>query len=466
MNSVDPAVLRAQRVFAELSTRLAAVGLPLLHVSPAKQLLNSHGRADDFESLAPLLALPKGTAQPTILTTSDGRWLVQSAMRLSSRVGWMATVIDGASSSESIPPHVRQLGLLMHSMVQDLARIDADTETIAQFSERLAQSYEEVALLFRMARLLNRDDAPDVLVTRFIEEIAQIVPFGWIAVQFGYDLAVHPALRGRLLQVGSAAGPLDGVCSSMFEMLRADPATKLLRADPSKVAQNAGGEVVGKMIRHDQKLVAALVAGDKRGADADVSSFELQFLDAAAEFLGIFHENISMFMGTLQALSFSLEAKDPYTQGHSARVAQLSKQMAIALGLGEEVAERYHIAGLVHDIGKIGVPEAVLCKPGKPTDEEFAMIKQHPTIGHRILKDIPALQDALPGVLHHHEKWNAMSSNRSYRSAVPREKVREEIRKCGGSQFDPSLVETFLALDFSEFDAMLALAAAPVALAA
>jgi HD-GYP domain-containing protein (c-di-GMP phosphodiesterase class II) len=132
-------------------------------------------------------------------------------------------------------------------------------------------------------------------------------------------------------------------------------------------------------------------------------------------------------------------------------------------------------------VGKIGVPEAVLCKAGRLTDAEFALVKLHPEIGHRILRDIPMLEDLLPGVLHHHERFDgggyphglagdriplfarvlaladtfdAMSSNRSYRSAMARPMVIAEIARHAGSQFDPALAATFAALDLSDYDAM------------
>lgn len=157
----------------------------------------------------------------------------------------------------------------------------------------------------------------------------------------------------------------------------------------------------------------------------------------------------------------------------------LTKQLGLAIGLNEKVVERMHIAGLVHDVGKIGVPENVLLKPGHLTDEEFAWIRKHPEMGYRILKDIPQLDDVLPGVLYHHERWDgkgyphglaaeqipmvarlialadtfdAMSSTRTYRPAISRDRVLDEILNCGGTQFDPDLVRPFVRLDFSEYD--------------
>jgi HD-GYP domain-containing protein (c-di-GMP phosphodiesterase class II) len=149
------------------------------------------------------------------------------------------------------------------------------------------------------------------------------------------------------------------------------------------------------------------------------------------------------------------------------------------MGLPEERVRRVHIAGLLHDVGKIGVPEAVLCKPGRLTDEEFAWIRRHPEIGHGILKDIPQLADILPGVLHHHERmdgrgypaglkgdgipllarviavadtFDALSSTRSYRSARP----RPEIARSAGTQLDPAVAAVLPTIDLAEFDRMLA----------
>ncbi|MCA9311706.1 MAG: HD domain-containing protein, partial [Phycisphaerales bacterium] len=134
-----------------------------------------------------------------------------------------------------------------------------------------------------------------------------------------------------------------------------------------------------------------------------------------------------------------------------------------------------------HDVGKIGVPESVLCKPGKLTNEEYAQIKKHPEIGYQIVKDIPLLDDTLPGILHHHERYDgrgypaglvgehipfmariigladafdAMSSTRTYRAAMDREKVLSEIQNGAGTQFDPELVAVFSTIDLAVFDQM------------
>ena len=216
----------------------------------------------------------------------------------------------------------------------------------------------------------------------------------------------------------------------------------------------------------------------------------MQLLEAAAAFSGAFLENAGlyqnqqeMFLGSLKALTAAIDAKDRYTCGHSERVALMARELALASGMPSAQADRVHIAGLLHDVGKIGVPEAVLCKAGRLTDAEFALIRLHPEIGHRILKDIPMLGDILPGVLNHHERWDgkgypqglsglgiphvarllaiadtfdAMSSTRSYRPAMSRERVMAEIRKEAGRQFDPELAACFAGLDLTHYDRMVA----------
>jgi putative nucleotidyltransferase with HDIG domain len=178
-----------------------------------------------------------------------------------------------------------------------------------------------------------------------------------------------------------------------------------------------------------------------------------------------------LMMGLLHSLTSAVDAKDAYTCGHSERVALLSRHLAQQLGYSDHEVERIYMAGLLHDVGKIGVPEAVLQKPGKLTVEEFDQMKKHPEIGARILADIKQVKDILPGVLHHHERYDgrgypsglagenipamgrilcladcfdAMTSNRTYRKALPLEVALTEIRRCSGTQFDPAMTDAFL----------------------
>lgn len=180
----------------------------------------------------------------------------------------------------------------------------------------------------------------------------------------------------------------------------------------------------------------------------------------------------SMYVRSIDAMIKALEAKDFYTRGHSQRVTLYSMAIAKELGITGQEMEDLHRASVLHDLGKIGVREAVLNKPGKLTEEEFAEIVRHPETAVRILEPIPFFRPLLPAILHHHERFDgkgyparlagrtiplasrimaiadtfdAMTSTRAYRKALPVADAINEIRRCSGTQFDPDIVPAFLA---------------------
>lgn len=178
-------------------------------------------------------------------------------------------------------------------------------------------------------------------------------------------------------------------------------------------------------------------------------------------------------MEVTKALVGTIDAKDKYTSGHSTRVAEYSRSLALALGKSQEEAENVYYAALLHDIGKIGVPDTIINKTDKLTVEEFEIVKQHPVIGGNILKTIESMPEVSLGARWHHERYDgkgypdhlrgndipeiariicvadsydAMTSNRSYRKYLPQAVVRAEIEKGKGSQFDPIIAEKMLAI--------------------
>jgi HD-GYP domain-containing protein (c-di-GMP phosphodiesterase class II) len=401
------------------------------------------------------------------------------------------------------PAQLEQTIAIVRWTFDDLVRAALDSSALDQFGEKLSQAYEETALLFRLSRLLGCVSDPEGLVRTFCQQVQEIMPFAWLGVRFDPRSTELRGLADNMIVAGVTPCEIELIDQAATELVRSwgeDDWTRVLRPGESVLADAAGSEVLAEPITFDGRVIGGLFAGNKRGPDTDVSSEEIQFIDAAASFLGIFHENSArfgeqraMFLGVLKAMTASIDAKDPYTCGHSERVGLLASRLATAAGLDPEIAERYRIAGLVHDVGKIGIPEAVLSKVGKLTPEEFDQIKKHPVIGHQILRDIPLMQDILPGVLHHHERYDgagyphqlasehipliarilaladtfdAMSSTRSYRPAMPREKVIIEIQRCAGKQFDPALAALFVNLNFDEFDRMLGLYHSAVTVAA
>jgi HD-GYP domain-containing protein (c-di-GMP phosphodiesterase class II) len=182
-----------------------------------------------------------------------------------------------------------------------------------------------------------------------------------------------------------------------------------------------------------------------------------------------------LFIDVMRAIAAIIDAKDGYTHRHSERVAQFSVRLAHQLGLSTDERAIVELSALLHDVGKIGVPDAILNKPGKLTDDEFAEMKRHPAHGAAILSNIQSQRvlRLLPGVKYHHEKWDgsgypeglrgeeipllgrilavadfldALSSDRAYRAATPVAEVVELVREMAGRAFDPAVVEALLAL--------------------
>ncbi len=378
-------------------------------------------------------------------------------------------------------------------MLDDLRTIKRNDETIELFSEQLGDSYEVVTTLQDLGRSMGSLNEPGGIILDGITEIAATLDYNWVACVINKDHAIFEVIGTEVHQAGQLHLDDEQIGSVLESVRTTEP---LGMADTTKIYPVARSmpdlepQILVHPIERNGELLGMLIAGGKNGDDPQVSSHETKLMESISGMLGACMENAELyhrqhltFIGTIHALSAAIDAKDQYTQGHSERVAMLSALLALKVGYTEEEAERIRISGLVHDVGKIGVPEAVLCKPSRLTDEEFETIKTHPRIGYEIMKDIPQFCDILPGVLHHHERWDgkgypenlagesiphmarimaladtfdAMSSNRAYRSGMPREKVFSEFRKCAGTQFDPDLVEPFLSLDFSIYDTMVA----------
>ena len=187
------------------------------------------------------------------------------------------------------------------------------------------------------------------------------------------------------------------------------------------------------------------------------------------------------YLDTIGILRQTVEAKDPYTRGHSDRVSEYSVLIGKKLGLDDKTLHILKIGGLFHDIGKIGIPDSILLKESKLSDEEYSQIKNHPMIGVHMLGDAAIFTDILPIVKHHHERYDgrgypsqlvgedipyvariaavadtfdAMTSKRSYRDSLPIDVVRSEIERCSGTQFDPNIAKVFLDIMDNDFDSI------------
>ena len=386
------------------------------------------------------------------------------------------------------PPEADRLALTLGWLRDDATRADADADSLDSLGHELADTYEELSLIYKLSSSMALDHPAGAFFDEACADLHDTGGFNSVSIYLCGDEPRLGDLRGRLFTSGLEAAPTDDVIH-LAERLIADHGNARAAVPLDDVtalgtlARCIGARVMAVPLRTDRTL-GVLFTGPRADGDA-YDSFDLKLCSSLSTSLGIFLENTllygdvrDMFMGTLHALTAAIDAKDSYTHGHSERVALLSRDLARAAGLDDETVERVYLAGLVHDVGKIGVPEAVLCKPGRLTEPEFDLIKTHPRIGANILRDIRQMHDLIPGVLYHHEKYDgrgypdglagediplfgrligladafdAMSSTRTYRAALDPEHVLAEVRRCAGTQFDPALAEVFLTLDFSAY---------------
>lgn len=219
--------------------------------------------------------------------------------------------------------------------------------------------------------------------------------------------------------------------------------------------------------------VVCLASSEEQGGDMAFVAEVMDHLAIALYNAMLFRQGQRMYLDTIETLAATLEMKDKYTEGHSRRVAAYAVQIATSLGWTPEQVARINIAGLLHDIGKIGITEQILNKPGALTREEYEVIKTHPTIAARILARLQDSEEIVAWIAHHHERYDghgypaglageaiplgariltvadafdAMTSTRAYRCGFPRSEAMRDLAVNAGSQFDPLLVQVFLTI--------------------
>lgn len=357
-------------------------------------------------------------------------------------------------------------------------------DSVASLAESELEHLRELALLNRLADLLSLRRGSDEVLQHGLSEAQQILDASevWIAEPPRAD---QPAQWHALRSSEAEARPAEVV--DMVERIHEEVPDQPL-AMPG-YAPEEECLYVGLPIRGAQQLVGALVCRCDDIATA-TNAPRLRLLTSFAHQMGAGCESAMLFenLGKLVVdvvISFAdaIESRDPYTGGHSLRVTAYSLALGKALGVGERELSLLRLGGLLHDIGKVGIPDAVLRKPGRLTDTEFAVIQQHPVIGDRIVAHVPQLNLTRDIVRHHHERFDgrgypdglagddiprlariaaiadtfdAMTSDRPYRAGLAFNVAREEIVRCAGTQFDPAMTPAFAALDDEQLHAAVA----------
>lgn len=367
---------------------------------------------------------------------------------------------------------------------QDLQKdLDAVTQS-------LVQSYEEIALLHRVSERMRVTQKPDEFFQRISCDLRSVLDVEGFWVLLGPQENEH---KDIYLAAADGDVPIDGaLISTLWQrtmvQMHSPPGVLIDNNSDGREMQRwpeVIRTIVSVPIKRDDKVMGILAAINKIGRK-EFDSVDTKMLASVASESSIYLENFHLYqelqdllMGSLKALTSSIDAKDPYTCGHSERVAMISRWLAQGLGLEEQAVRDAYLGGLLHDVGKIGISEAILCKPGQLTEAEFDEIRKHPQIGAKILQDIKPLREVNRAVLTHHERLNgcgyphhlhgdeipligrivgladsfdAMISDRVYRRAKGVDETLEEIRRCCGTHYDPQLVDL---MTFDEVEQLL-----------
>ena len=359
------------------------------------------------------------------------------------------------------------------------------SDELSKLSSNLASTYEELSLLYRISGSMKVTQSQ----TEFLQSVCNdLLETMNIQAAAGVIYAYPPARDDEVVLAGSIE--MNGDQVRLLAATQIAPRfIKTTRAildnhfvPAASVNSSEVRSVVAVPLVIDDQPIGMLMGINKQVGEFD--SVDLKLLNSIGNQAAVFMSNARLFndvqdlvMGVLHALTATIDAKDPYTCGHSQRVAMLSREIAKASGFSPAKVQQVYLSGLLHDVGKIGVPESVLCKEGRLTDEEYADIKRHPAIGAKILQGIRQLDEVVIGILTHHERpdgrgyprglkgmevpmegrivgladvFDAMTSDRTYRKALPLTQVIDEIRRCSGTQFDPMLVEKFLAMNIEK----------------
>jgi putative nucleotidyltransferase with HDIG domain len=483
-----------------------ATGCPTInldqHLATCEQIAR-RGRPEILDEVSPLLLL----AVPVVGTTTEGSLLAVAPF-----------VTDRVESESDVAAAVKQFNfnakqayhwaaaqmpwrpealLETSAAIFEKAALQASTAQLkrqmADISSHLLMTFEEITLLHRLTEHLSISKSVADICELSVNWLGDVIPAQAVAIWFeSFDYIDDQRTLGQT-EDGEAALIAHGECplskdelAKFMERLGPNVATEPVvlnrgaTSSPTWYYPNVR-EIISVPIREGNRVFGWLLAvnhtgaGDITNSEGEFGTVEACLMASVATILGIhcgnialYHEQSEFFSSVVRALTSAIDAKDPYTCGHSDRVARLAVCLARQLGCSLDDLNTIYLSGLLHDIGKIGIDDNVLRKPGALTPAEFEHIKTHPELGCRILDGVKQLDKVMPVVRHHHEAWNgagypaglkadetpflarvvavadsidAMSSDRPYRKGMSDEKLDAILRDGAGKQWDPKIVE-------------------------
>ncbi len=395
------------------------------------------------------------------------------------QLGWLAVVADHFAEHQT-PVLIDQLADAMEDIVAGIADERRDKNDLVMMTDELGQRYEELHLVYAMDEHIKRSEGENhkifqsllqsaaehlnVDVVAFVQPARDVCQYATSLSQEIHNLdLVLVEMRGdlyRFLQVSAETINLNAADDPRRAYIFTDMPYKIL-ACPVVTDKKIESMIV--LLNHQHK--PDFTNGDRKLAEVlanQLSGMSNTYLlmQSMAEF------NRQMARTLIEAV----EAKDPYTRGHSERVHYLSMEIGRAMGLPADDLENLHWGSLLHDVGKIGIPDAVLCKPSRLTKDEYTFIKVHPERSYDILRHIRHLDKAVLGARHHQEMYDgtgyphglkgehiplhgriiavpdtydSITSSRAYRAGRSHEVAMAEIERVSGSQLDPVIVDVF-----------------------
>jgi len=374
--------------------------------------------------------------------------------------------------------------VLDHARARDRLKLLQDEAT--SLSINLASTYEEISLLHRLTQNLKLSKSDEDLAQVALEWMQEVVPAAGLAIQLApvprADKSTLHTARNQPMLLTRGNCPINAVqLSELIEHLVCGLPQRPIVVNRSVTSQPGWPcpqvrQMIAVALAEGENVFGWLVALN-HAEDGEFGTVEASLLSSVAAILGIHSGNIELYRqqsdllaGIVRALVSAIDAKDPCTRGHSDRVARVAVRLAEELHCDAQTIETLYLAGLLHDIGKIGIDDSVLRKAGKLSEAEYEHIKQHVQIGHHILRDLTKLEEVLPVVMHHHEWWDgggyphqlgsqriplaarivavadafdAMTSDRPYRRGMSEGRVDEILRAGAGKQWDPQVIDAF-----------------------
>ena len=385
------------------------------------------------------------------------------------------------------PDALLRLASAVQAQINAESRAAELQKEVDKLSDNLASTYEEICLLHGVTQNLRINSDEEHLCSLVLRWLHDCLPAQAVAIQLlpvakEGQITYRARTKSVLYTTGNCPVDNDGF-TRLIEALN-------LEAGCGPLVANRGvtGAADWPLPEVHELIVVPMADGDRilgwlsilnHTGGGEFGTVEASLVNSIGAILGIHSSNRDLYRqqaeflaSVVRALTSAIDAKDPYTCGHSDRVARIGVRLAKELGCDSKMLHTMYMAGLLHDIGKIGIDDAVLRKPGKLTPEEFDHIKEHPELGYRILADISQLADVLPAVLHHHEQWDgkgypfklagdqipyiarilavadafdAMSSDRPYRPGMPVDRVEELFNLGAAQQWDAEVVKAYFA---------------------